>query len=98
MAPHLAAGREPRRAALVEVGGTPEAAVEDAARAGASAVLVHGGLPSGSLGFDQATPIPVVDLPDSTARTMLDALARGSSVGVAIGRAHTFSNPAVPLR
>jgi Subtilase family len=82
------------RAALVEVGGTPEAPVEDAARAGASAVLVHGGLPSGSLGFDQAMSIPVVDLPESTARTMLDALGQGSSVGVAIGRAHSLPNPA----
>jgi minor extracellular serine protease Vpr len=81
------------RAALVEPGDDPIAAVEDAARAGASAVLVGGGLPSGSLGLDASAPIPVVDVPASTAATMRAALRRGDSVGVAVGRAHTAPNP-----
>jgi subtilisin family serine protease len=80
------------RAALVEPGEDPLAAVEDAARAGAAAVLVSGGLPSGSLGLDAAASIPVVDLPASTAQRIRDALHRGASVGVAIGRAHTSPN------
>lgn len=80
------------RAALVEAGETPQSAVEDAARAGASAVLVHGDLPSGSLGLDEAVAIPVVDLPESTAQAILDALAGGASVGAALGRAQTLPN------
>lgn len=82
------------RAALVDVGEEPQTEVENAARAGASAVLVHGDLPSGSLPFGEAVSVPVVDLPEAAARTMLDALRRGASVGVAIGRAHASPNPA----
>jgi subtilisin family serine protease len=81
------------RAALVDPGDDPVAAVEDAGRAGASAVLVSGGLPSGSLGLDASASIPVVDVPASTAARMRAALRRGASVGVAIGRAHTAPNP-----
>ena len=87
------ASRVAGRAALVEPGDDPVAAVEDAARAGASAVLVGGGLPSGSLGLDASASIPVVDVPASTAATMRAALRRGASVGVAVGRAHTAPNP-----
>src|SRR2546421_282734 len=63
------------RAALVDAGDAPRSAVEDAARAGATAVLVHGGLPSGSLGLDEGAPIPVVDLPAATAGAVLVGLA-----------------------
>ncbi|TMK89862.1 MAG: hypothetical protein E6G42_10400, partial [Actinobacteria bacterium] len=90
---HGGLSRVAGRAALVESGDAPQAAVGDAARAGASAVLVHGALPSGSLGFDETASIPVVDLPNATASTILDALGRGESVGVAIGRAQTSPNP-----
>jgi subtilisin family serine protease len=81
------------RAALVEAGDDPVAAVEDAVNAGASAVLVRGGLPSGSLGLGDGSSIPVVDLPVSTAQTILDALRSGASVGVSIGRPHASPNP-----
>ena len=81
------------RAALVEAGDTPQAAVEAAARAGAAAVLVHGGLPSGSLGLDESVSIPVVDIPGATADEILAGLRSGSSVGVAIGRAQSSPNP-----
>src|SRR5439155_22666929 len=82
------------RAALVDGGDQPQTAVEEAARAGASAVLVYGGeLPSGSLRLDEAAPIPVVDVPDATARTILDALGRRAGVGVAIGRPRSSPNP-----
>src|ERR671931_309888 len=77
------------RAALVDVGDAPRTAVEDAARAGAAAVLVHGGLPSGSLGLDESASIPVVDIPDATAAAIAAGLRHRASVGVAIGRAQS---------
>jgi hypothetical protein len=80
------------RAALVDAGDAPRSVVEDAARAGASAVLLRG-LPSGSLGLDEAAPIPVVDLPEATAGAILVGLRSGASVGVAIGRAQSAPNP-----
>jgi hypothetical protein len=81
------------RATLVDVGDEPRSVVEDAARAGAAAVLVHGGLPSGSLGLDEAAPVPVVDLPEATAGAILVGLRSGASVGVSIGRAQSAPNP-----
>src|SRR5438034_376858 len=81
------------RAALVDAGDAPRSAVEDAARAGAAAVLVHNGLPSGSLGLDESAPIPVVDIPEATAGAILVGLRSGASVGVAIGRIHSSTNP-----
>jgi subtilisin family serine protease len=86
------ASRVAGRAALVEAGDAPQAAVEDAARAGAAVVLVHGGLPSGSLGLDESASIPVVDIPNATAGQILAGLRSGASVGVAIGRAHSAPN------
>jgi hypothetical protein len=80
------------RAALVDAGNAPREAVENAARAGAAAVLVRG-LPSGSLGLDESAPIPVVDVPESTAGAILVGLRSGASVGVAIGRVHSAPNP-----
>ena len=81
------------RAALVDAGDAPRSAVEDAARAGAAAVLVHGGLPSGSLGLDESAPIPVVDVPEATAGAILVGLRSGASVGVAVGRVRSAPNP-----
>ena len=81
------------RAALVDAGDAPRKAVANAARAGAAAVLVHGGLPSGSLGLDESAPIPVVDIPESTAGAILVGLRSGASVGVAIGRVRSAPNP-----
>jgi Subtilase family len=81
------------RAALVDAGDTPRAAVENAARAGAAAVLVHGGLPSGSLGLDESAPIPVVDVPEATAGAILVGLRSGASVGVSVGRVRSAPNP-----
>src|SRR5919198_329846 len=81
------------RAALVDAGDAPRKAVANAARAGAAAVLVHGGLPSGSPGPDRSAPIPVVDIPESTAGAILVGLRSGASVGVAIGRVRSAPNP-----
>lgn len=81
------------RAALVDAGDAPRTAVRDAARAGAAAVLVHGRLPSGSLGLDEGAAIPVVDLPAATAGAIRVGLRSGASVGVAIGRAESAPNP-----
>src|ERR687888_278732 len=82
------------RAALVDAGEAPRSAVEDAARAGSAAVLVHGGLPSGSLGLDESAPIPVVDVPEATAGEILVGLRSGASVGVSVGTVSSAPNPA----
>jgi Subtilase family len=81
------------RAALVDAGDAPRTVVEDAARAGATAVLVHGGLPSGSLGLDESAPIPVLDIPEATAGEILVGLRSGASVGVSVGRVSSAPNP-----
>src|SRR5947207_145855 len=66
------------RAALVRAGDDPVTAVENAARAGAAAVVLYGtAIPAGGLGLDESVPVPVVAVPDDVARTALDALAAG---------------------
>jgi subtilase family protein len=84
------------RAALLDAGDAPQARSEQAARAGAAAVLVYGGrLPGGALGLDPSVSAPTVGLPGPTAATILAALRRGTDVGVSIGRAETAPNPSV---
>ena len=66
------------RAALVPAGGSSELAVENAARAGAYAVLLYGrGLPAGALGLDENVVVPVVVFPQKAAERMLTALNAG---------------------
>ncbi|HEX6702645.1 MAG TPA: S8 family serine peptidase [Gaiellaceae bacterium] len=82
------------RAALVAAGEAPQTRVEQAARAGAAAVLVYGGrLPGGALGLDPGASAPTVALPPRAAATILAALGQGGDVGVSIGRASTAPNP-----
>jgi subtilisin family serine protease len=74
------------RAALVHGGGDPELAVEYAARAGASAVVVYGTqLPAGGIGLDEAVDVPVVSLPQRIARAALDAIGRDEHPTISIG-------------
>ena len=83
------------RAALVRGGARPAAAVRRAATAGAAAVLVYGsGLPAGALGLDADIAVPVVGVPDSAARRLLDALDEGASTAVTLSGAHTSPNAA----
>ena len=74
------------RAALVPAGGSSELAVENAARAGAYAVLLYGrGLPAGALGLDENVIVPVVVFPQKAAERMLTALNAGQRVSVSLG-------------
>jgi hypothetical protein len=75
------------RAALVPAGESPERAAEAAVRAGAAAVVLHGArLPSEALAFAGGTAVPVVSVPADAAKKTLDALSRGASASIAIGR------------
>jgi len=81
------------RAALVHAGDDPVAAVENAARAGAAAVVLYGTpIPAGGLGLDETVPVPVVAVPDSVARTALDALAQGQRPGLSLGASRVARN------
>lgn len=81
------------RAALVPAGADPSLAVERAARAGAYAVLVHGGgVPAGALGLDENVVVPVVVFPERAARGMLAALRSGRRVNVSLGSPRAARN------
>jgi subtilisin family serine protease len=83
------------KAALVKVGADPMATVENAARAGAVAVLFYGAnLPAGSIGLDETAPISAVTIPTSTAEAILAQLARGLPVTTSIGAGRTIANAA----
>lgn len=83
------------RAALVPAGQSAEVAVENAARAGAYAVLVYGdGLPAGALGLDQNVVVPVIAFPERDAERLLVSLDTGKHVGVSIGRPRAARNAA----
>src|SRR5438477_3143909 len=74
------------RAALVRAGDDPVGAVENAARAGASAVVPYGTpIPAGGLGLDESVPVPVVAVPDDVARTALAALGHGRHPALSLG-------------
>jgi subtilisin family serine protease len=84
------------RAALIPVGDSPAAAAENAALAGATAVLLYGGrLPAGAVPLGEDTSVPVVSIPSADAGKLLAGIARGSSAGVSIGAAGTASNDGV---
>ena len=84
------------RAALVPMGTSPEPAAARAAAAGAAAVLLYGGhapLPPGGLGLDESVGVPVLALPTATARAVLDRIARGQPVAVAMHESTSTQNP-----
>jgi subtilisin family serine protease len=81
------------RAAFVPSGGNPQRTIEDAAEAGARAVVVHGtSLPAGGIGLDEEVGIPVVSVPARVARGVEAALARGREAVVSIGLPATSPN------
>jgi subtilisin family serine protease len=81
------------RAALVQAGDDPVTAVENAARAGASAVVLYGtSIPPGGLGLDESVPVPVVAVPSDVARTALSALAHGRRPALSLGSARVVRN------
>ena len=74
------------RAALVDGGADPQLAIEYAARAGATAVVVYGTqLPAGGLGVDEAVNIPVVSVPLRVAQAALAAIRAHQHPAVSIG-------------
>ena len=74
------------RAALVPAGASSELTVENAARAGAYAVLLYGrGLPAGALGVDENVDVPVVVFPQKAADRMLEVLSTGQRMSVSLG-------------
>lgn len=74
------------RAALIPAGDAPAAAAENAARAGATVVLLYGvRLPAGGVSLGEDTAVPVVSVPAADAAKVLAAIARGSTAGVSIG-------------
>ncbi len=82
------------RAALVPAGSAPRDVVEEAARAGAAAVLLDGvRVPSGSLGVDGAVPVPVIGIGAAVGRSLRAALASGANVGISIGPLRSSANP-----
>jgi hypothetical protein len=81
------------RAALVPAADDPVSAVENAARAGAAAVVLYGAqIPPGGLGLDESVPVPVVAVPADVARTALQALARGEHPALSLGSAAAVRN------
>jgi hypothetical protein len=74
------------RAALIHGGDDPELAVEHAASAGASAVVVYGTqLPAGGLGLDESVGVPVVSVPPGVAQAALAAIRRHERPTISIG-------------
>jgi minor extracellular serine protease Vpr len=81
------------RAALVDGGSDPQQAIEYAARAGASAVVVYGTqLPAGGLGVDEAVDIPVVSVPLRVAQQALAAIRAHEHPAVSIGLPQVVHN------
>ena len=74
-------------AALVPAGNDPGYAAAQAAKAGASAVVLYGdSLPAGGIGLDDGVTVPVVGLPSAVGHELAAALAEGRSVLVSLGR------------
>jgi subtilisin family serine protease len=73
------------RAALLPRGVLSDETVEEAATAGALAVLVDGVLPAGAFSLDVPSGIPVIGLPDQLAESMRALAAEGIPVVVSIG-------------
>jgi hypothetical protein len=81
------------RAALVRAGDDPVTAVENAARAGAAAVVLYGtAIPAGGLGLNESVPVPVVAVPDDVARTAFDALTAGRHPALSLGASRVARN------
>ena len=84
------------RVAVVPAGVDPPAAARWAAEAGAAAVLLHGRtVAAGGLGLDDGVKVPVLSIPDSTAKLLLarqDAL-----VAVAAPRAEAAGTGIAPF-
>jgi len=76
------------RAALVPAGNDPGYAAAQAAKAGASSVLLYGdALPAGGIGLDDGVTVPVVGLPSAVGKRLAKEIADGRTVVASVGRA-----------
>ena len=83
------------RIALVPAGAAPAAVAQNAARAGATGVLLYGSLlPAGGIPLDEDTPIPVVSIPSAAAARLLAGIVRGADTAASIGVATSAPNDA----
>jgi subtilisin family serine protease len=90
---HRGFSRVAGHGALMEATSTVELAVERAARAGASAVLLYGaGPPPGALGAANGLAVPVVTLPRRIGPSLAEAVRRGARVFVTIGPTRVVGN------
>jgi hypothetical protein len=82
------------RAALIPSGESPRAAVVNAARAGAGAIVLYGDgpTPSGSLGLDEDVPVPVVGISRAAALRAIAAMRGGAKAVLSIGSLRVHSN------
>lgn len=80
------------QAALLPRGALSSETVDEAASAGALAVLVEGALPAGAFSLDVPTGIPVVGIPESLSRTIRELGAEGIPVTIAIGATGSAAN------
>jgi subtilisin family serine protease len=80
------------QAVLLPRGALSDETVDEAASAGALAVLVEGPLPAGAFSLDVPTGIPVVGLPEDLARTVRELRAEGIPVTISIGAVSTAEN------
>ena len=83
------------KAAFLPRGGLSDEAVEEAASAGARAVLVDGPLPAGAFSLDVPIGVPVVGLPLELARSARALEASGIPVTVAVGAPRAAPNAEV---
>ena len=82
------------RAVLLARGLLSEETVEEAATAGALAVLVDGRLPAGAFSLDVPSGVPVVGLPAELVEEMRSLIAAGIPVTVAVGAVDVEDNVA----
>ena len=80
------------RAALLPRGALSDETVDEAASAGALAVLVEGALPAGAFSLDVPAGIPVVGLPESLTAQIRELAAEGIPVVISVGAVGSAEN------
>jgi minor extracellular serine protease Vpr len=82
------------RAALVPAGNDPGYAAAQAAKAGASSVLLYGdALPAGGIGLDDGVTVPVVGLSSAVGKRLAREIADGRTVVASVGRPDAEASP-----
>jgi subtilisin family serine protease len=83
------------RAALVPAGDDPAYAASQAAKAGATLVVLYGGdsLPSGGIGLDDGVTVPVVGIPAAIGAGLEQELSHGRIASMSVGRVSADASP-----